>query len=140
MGSVLSGYKSLGRYIITVLKGEASFPNPNFSKPPKLQGETWIGISAHIAICLLDAYLYFLLTFKLLNSRPQLMPALLMMWLLMVMPFYLEMPALGLGWAGTDSSSKDILQLRTFICHTFYGAALYVGTITFDKLLKLNKV
>jgi len=139
MGSVLSGYQNLGRYIIALFNGEASFPDPNFSKIPKSRGETFVGLSAHILVCLLDTYLYFLLSFKILKSGPKLMPALIMMWLLMFMPFYLEMPALGLGWAGADSSITDILQLRTVICHTTYGAALYIGTVAFDKLLKFNK-
>ena len=139
MGSVLAGYQSLGRYIIILFSGEALFPDPNFSKIPKLKGETFVGLSAHILVCLMDTYLYFLLSFKILKSRPKILPALIMMWLFMFMPLYLEMPALGLGWAGADSPIKDILLLRTFICHTCYGMALYVGTVVFYKLLKLNK-
>ena len=138
MGSVLSGYQSLGRYMIAFAHGEASFPDSNFLNLPKLQGETVVGLSAHFLVCLLDTYLYFLLTFKILASRPKLILALLLMWLLMSMPLYLEMPALGMGWAGANSAVQEILLFRTFVCHTAYGVALYAGTILFDKLVKLT--
>jgi hypothetical protein len=139
LGSVLAGYQSLGRYILTLFNGEASFPDPNFSKIPKLKGETFVGLSAHILVCLFDTYLYFLLSFKILKSKPKILPALIMMWLFMFMPLYMEMPALGLGWAGAESPNQDLLLLRTFICHTCYGIALYAGTILFYKLLKIYK-
>jgi hypothetical protein len=139
MGSVLAGYQSLGRYILTLFNGEASFPDPNFSKIPKLKGETFVGLSVHMLVCLFDTYLYFLLSFKILKSKPKILPALIMMWLFMFMPLFMEMPALGLGWAGAESPIKDLLQLRTFICHTCYGISLYAGTILFYKLLKIYK-
>lgn len=139
MGSVLAGYQNLGRYIITFFNGEASFPDPNFSKIPKLRGETFVGLLAHLSICFFYTYLYFFISFKTLKSKPKLILALVMMWLFMVMPLYLEMPALGLGWAGIDSPIREILQIRTFICHSFYGAALYIGTLFFDRLLELFK-
>ena len=133
MGSVLAGYQSLGRYVIALCSGDVGFPEPNFGIVPKRYGETFVGLSAHFFVCLMDTFFYFFLSFKLLKSSPKLMPALILMWLFMSMPLFLEMPALGMGWAAHNSPIRHLIWIRTIVCHSVFGMALYVGTILFDR-------
>lgn len=134
-GTFYSGYQSLGRYIITMFRGGVSFPDSNFAEIPRLKGETFVGVAAHLLVCMFDAFMYFILTFKILKSTPKIMPALGMMWVFIFMPFFIMMPAVGMGWAGDASPIKDIIHLRTFVCHSVFGLGLFAGTILFFKII-----
>ncbi|PQJ22762.1 DUF2938 family protein [Tenacibaculum sp. SG-28] len=139
-GPFYSGYQGLGRYILTMFHGGVSFPDPNFSEIPKVEGETFVGVTAHLLVCVFDTFMYFILTFKVLKSTPKIMPALIMMWVFIFMPFFIQMPALGMGWAGDASPLKNIIHWRTFVCHSVFGLGLYLGTILFFKYIHRKNI
>ena len=138
-GTFFGGYASLGRYILYLFSGEVTFPDPNFSQLTPLPGELYVGLAMHYFVAVMDTAVFFFVTFVILKSPPRLLVAVVQMWLFLFMPLLIDMPALGLGWAAADSPIQPIILLRTFVCHTSFGIAMFVGLITFDRLYMSGK-
>lgn len=50
LGNPLEGYRSLGRFLLNLLAGEARFPENNFAQLPAVAGELAAGLTLHYLI------------------------------------------------------------------------------------------
>ncbi|NRB70298.1 MAG: DUF2938 family protein [Xanthomonadales bacterium] len=134
LGNPLEGYRSLGRFLLNFLAGEARFPENNFAQLPAVAGELAAGLTLHYLIAVFDTLLYFYLSFQLLRSTPKLLPAVLLMLGLLFMPYCIAGPATGAGFFGSNTPDPAFTLLKSAVLHPVFGLGMFLGARAFDRL------
>ena len=134
LGNPLDGYASLGKWFLLLIQGKTHWVNTQFSLEPSTPVDYIVGLGIHLGICLLDAFLFLYISFVVLKANPRLNLALLLMWGLLIMPFFIQMPAMGLGYAGSLAENGHILRWRSFICHSTFGVGIWLAPLLFHQL------
>lgn len=125
-------YRLLGRWIGHLPKG--TFSHPSIMQAPIIAKESLIGWSAHYAIGI--TFAGFLIAAWGIDwiKNPTLFPALFVGVITIVAPFLILQPAFGLGIAGANTPSPNILRLKSFMTHTSFGLGLYVVGLLLKRM------
>ena len=132
----LPNYALLGRYFI-LLWQHGHIVMPPVAHLPTQPYENLLGWSVHIAIGLVDTFIYMTIIYNILKTKPHLFISLVIGWALIIMPLLIEQPMLGLGIAASHTPHPNIARLITFSYHTVFGLNLFLGSVIFHRVFVL---
>lgn len=125
-----TNWRMVGRWIGHMRTG--SFVQPQLAKAPPITGEALIGWGFHFGIGAGYGLLLLLLQGESWLRSPTLLPPLLLAWALLVLPFFVMMPGMGSGIAGSKTPKPNFTRLKSIVSHTVFGLGMF-GTATLLK-------
>ena len=117
----------IGRWVAGFSRGV--LVNPQIAFAPKVRGEVAIGWTFHYAVGIAYAALYLGFMSLVLGSAPTLFSALLFAIALLVAPWLVMQPALGMGVMASRTPKPAAVRAVNFSVHTVFGLGLYLGVL-----------
>lgn len=121
-----------GRWVIMIFQG--TFVTLNVSLLPSQPHEWLVGFLVHDAIAILFSATYLIICQRVLKRPASCLNALCFAWCLMLLPFFIQMPSMGVGVLAMHSPNPAAALLQTFRCHTFFGLGLSIGTLGYRSM------
>ena len=88
-----------------------------------------LGLSVHCLVAIIFALMYILYLKYILKTNPTLINGLIFGLILTVFPLFCELPSMGLGIMGINSSGPMLVFCRVIIYHACFGIGLGAGGI-----------
>ncbi|UPJ50511.1 DUF2938 family protein [Bradyrhizobium sp. 200] len=108
----------------------AGFPRGVVHRPitatPPVRGELAIGWTFHYAVGIAYAALYLVILRSSLGSEPTLLSAVAFGLIVLVAPWFVMQPALGLGFMAAHTPPTAVRSLNISV-HAWFGVGLYLG-------------
>jgi hypothetical protein len=95
---------------------------------PAVRGELAIGWVFHYVVGIVYAALYLVIAGAP-ASTPSLLSALVFAWVLLIAPWFLMQPALGLGFMAARTPKPAAVRVLNISVHTWFGIGLYLGAL-----------
>lgn len=118
---------SVGRWVGWMPRGV--FRHRPITATPKLRGEAAIGWAFHYVVGIAYAALYVAILRALPASTPMLIPALVLAVALLIAPWFVMQPALGLGIMATKTPNPAAMRAMNLLGHSIFGLGLYAGAL-----------
>ncbi len=122
-----------GRWFLMVLSGHPYVPN--IGAAPTLPNELLAGHVAYYTISILFAAVYLLALSQIFKRKPSVRNGLLFGWITMIFPFFVQMPAMGMGILASNTTTPVLIMLRTLVHHSSFGLGLALGALLADRIL-----
>jgi hypothetical protein len=123
LGAPAANWAMVGRWIGNMAHGQ--FVQAAMSEAAPFKGELAIGWIAHYAIGIGYGLLLIKLWGKVWLERPTLLPPVLLAWALLVAPYFIMMPGMGMGIAGSRTPKPNATRLKSVIGHSIFGLGMY---------------
>jgi hypothetical protein len=120
-----TSWAMVGRWLGNMPRGV--FAHRSMAEAPPVAGEAAIGWAFHYAVGI--GYGLLLLAFcgREWLDRPTLLPPMILVWLLLVLPYFVMMPGMGSGVAGSRTPRPNVTRLKSFVTHSVFGLGLYAS-------------
>lgn len=131
MGVPVTNWAMVGRWFGNMPRGQ--FVQAAMSKAESVKGELAIGWIAHYVIGI--GYGFLLLTFwgRVWLERPTLLPPMILVWVLLVAPYFMMMPGMGMGIAGSRTPKPNITRLKSVLGHSVFGVGMYATAVVLAR-------
>jgi hypothetical protein len=113
----------VGRWFGNMARGQ--FVQVAMSEAAPVKGELAIGWIAHYAIGIGYGLLLVALWGKVWLERPTLLPPMILAWVLLVAPYFMMMPGMGMGIAGSRTPKPNVTRLKSVMGHSVFGLGMY---------------
>ena len=117
----------VGRWVAWSARGV--FVHRPITATPKVNGEVAIGWAFHYAVGVVYAALYLTIMRFGLNSGPTLASALIFAIVLLVAPWFILQPALGLGFVARHTPNPAVTRTVNVSVHAVFGLGLYLSSV-----------
>jgi hypothetical protein len=117
----------VGRWVAWMPRGV--FVHRPIAATPSMRGELAIGWGFHYAVGVAYAALYLAMVRLVLTSGPTLISALTFALALLVVPWFVMQPALGLGFFAAKTPHPNVARIISVSGHAAFGVGLYLGAI-----------
>ena len=126
-GKPVTNWPMFGRWLGHMTQGQ--FVQPDMRKACPVRAEAAIGWSAHYAIGI--GYGLGVLAWRgpTWFSRPTLGTPLKLVWMLLVAPYFIMMPGMGLGVAGSKTPHPTTTRIKSVIGHSVFGLGMYATAL-----------
>jgi len=118
----------VGRWMAWMPRGV--FVHRPIAVTPSIRGELAIGWGFHYAVGIAYAALYLAISRLLLASGPTLISAMVFAIALLVVPWFVMQPALGLGFFAAKTPHPNVTRIISISGHAAFGVGLYLGSIS----------
>lgn len=108
----------VGRWLGNMPRGD--FHHTSMSVAPPVNGEHAIGWVAHYLIGIGYGLLLLLVCGVTWLKQPTMLPPLIVSWLLLIAPYFLMMPGMGMGVAGAKTPQPAVTRLKSVASHTVF--------------------
>jgi hypothetical protein len=127
-----TNWAMVGRWLGHMPLGK--FHHASISAAEPVKGELAIGWTAHYAIGV--GYGVLLLAFWGTGwlAAPTLLPPLILSWGLLIAPYFLMMPGMGLGIAGAKTPKPAITRIKSAVSHSVFGFGMYLAAEALEPL------
>jgi hypothetical protein len=127
LGVPIAGWPMVGRWLGNMPRGQ--FVQENMAAARPVNGEAAIGWIAHYAIGI--GYGLLLLAFwgQGWLVQPTLPQPMILSWLLLVAPYFVMMPGMGSGVAGSKTPRPNVTRLKSLISHSVFGLGMYATAL-----------
>ncbi|WP_395687799.1 DUF2938 family protein [Aestuariivirga sp.] len=122
-----------GRWFLMVLSGQPFVPD--MAAAPALPHELLAGHAAYYTISLVFAAAYLLLLDRVWKHPPSLLNGLAFGWVTMIFPFFIQMPAMGMGVFASHTATPLLIVLRTLVHHSSFGLGLALGAMAAGRIM-----
>lgn len=131
LGVTATNWAMVGRWFGNMTRGQ--FVQVAMSQAEPVKGELAIGWIAHFAIGI--GYGLLLLAFwgKGWIERPTLLPPLILAWVLLAAPYFMMMPGMGMGIAGSRTPNPNLTRLRSVMGHSVFGLGMYATAVALAR-------
>jgi hypothetical protein len=131
MGVSSTNWAMVGRWFGNMPRGQ--FVQAAIGKAEPVKGELAIGWIAHYAIGI--GYGLLLLTFGgiVWLERPTLLPPMILVWVLLVAPYFMMMPGMGMGIAGSRTPNPNVTRLNSVMGHSIFGVSMYATAVVLAR-------
>jgi hypothetical protein len=123
LGLPATNWAMVGRWFGNMAQGQ--FVQVAMSEAAPFKGELAIGWIAHYAIGICYGLLLLALCGKVWLERPTLLPPMILAWVLLVAPYLVMMPGMGMGIAGSRTPKPNITRLKSVMGHSVFGLGMY---------------
>ena len=117
----------VGRWVAWMPRGV--FVHRTITATPSIRGELAIGWGFHYVVGIAYAAVYLAITRLVLASGPTLVSALVFAIALLVAPWLVMQPALGLGFMAAKAPHPSATRIINISGHAAFGFGLYLGAI-----------
>jgi hypothetical protein len=115
----------VGRWVAWMPRGV--FVHRPITATPAVRGEVAIGWIFHYAVGIIYAALYLAIMRLGFGSGPTLISAVVFALILLVAPWFVMQPALGLGFIAARTPKPAVARVVSISMHTWFGVGLYIG-------------
>ncbi len=126
-GVSATNWAMVGRWLGNMPRGKFTHEAMVSAEPVK--GELAIGWTAHYVIGAGYGLLLLALWGQGWLTSPTLLPPLVLSWALLVAPYFIMMPGMGLGIAGSRTPKPTITRLKSVMAHTAFGLGMYATAV-----------
>jgi hypothetical protein len=123
LGAPATNWSMVGRWFGNMAHGQ--FVQVAMSEAAPVKGELAIGWIAHYAIGIGYGLLLLGLWGRVWLERPTLLPPMIVAWVLLVAPYLMMMPGMGMGIAGSRTPKPNVTRLKSLIGHSVFGFGMY---------------
>ena len=123
LGVTGTNWAMVGRWLGNMRRGQVV--HAAMSKAAPVKGELAIGWVAHYAIGMGYGLLLLALWGEAWLERPTLLPPMILAWVLLVAPYFIMMPGMGLGIAGSRTPKPNVTRLKSVMGHSVFGLGMY---------------
>ena len=120
-----ANWAMVGRWVAWIPHGV--FVHRPIVATPSIRGELAIGWAFHYVVGVAYAALYLAITRLVLVSGPTLISALVFALALLVAPWFVMQPALGLGFFAARTPHPSVTRIVNISGHAAFGVGLYLG-------------
>ena len=127
LGMPAANWPMVGRWIGNMPCGQ--FVHESMAKARPVNGESAVGWIAHYVIGI--GYGLLLLAFwgRAWIVQPTLLPPMILSWLLLVAPYFIMMPGMGSGIAGSKTPKPNVTRLKSVVGHSIFGVGMYATAL-----------
>lgn len=131
MGVAATDWAMVGRWFGNMPRGQLI--QAAMSKAEPVKGELAIGWIAHYAIGV--GYGLLLLAFwgKVWLAQPTFLPPMILAWVLLVAPYFMMMPGMGMGVAGSRTLKPNVTRLKSVVGHSVFGVGMYATAVALAR-------
>ena len=122
-----TNWAMVGRWLGHIPSGRFKHENVGSAEP--IVGEAALGWAFHYAIGMGYGLLLLLVCGSEWLASPTVLPAVLLSLALLVAPFFVMMPGLGFGVAGSKTPKPNVTRLKSLLGHTMFGLGMYVTAL-----------
>jgi hypothetical protein len=126
-GIPAANWALVGRWVAWLARGE--FVHRPIAATHRVNGEAAIGWAFHYAVGVFYAAIYLAIMRLGLNSEPTLASALIFAIVLLVAPWFILQPALGLGFVASHAPNPVATRAINVSVHAVFGLGLYLGGV-----------
>ncbi|MBS0240387.1 MAG: DUF2938 domain-containing protein [Proteobacteria bacterium] len=123
LGVSATNWAMVGRWFGNMARGR--FLHKAIDKTEPIKGELAIGWVGHYVIGLSYGLLLLALWGKAWLEQPKLLPPLALAWMLLAAPYFVMMPGMGLGVAGSRTPKPNLTRLKSVVSHSVFGLGMY---------------
>ena len=123
LGVPATNWAMVGRWFGNMAHGQ--FVQVAMSEAAPVKRELAIGWIAHYAIGIGYGLLLLALWGKVWLERPTLLPPMILAWVLLVAPYLMMMPGMGMGIAGSRTPKPNVTRLKSVMGHSVFGLGMY---------------
>lgn len=127
LGVPATNWAMVGRWFGNMARGH--FVHPAMIRAEPVTGELAIGWTAHYVIGAGYGVLLLALKGQHWLVAPTLLPPLILAWVLLIAPYFIMMPGMGMGIAGALTPKPAITRLRSTMGHTVFGAGMFATAV-----------
>ncbi len=120
-----TNWAMVGRWLGHMPHGK--FHHASISAAEPVKGELAIGWIAHYVIGISYGVLLIALWGAGWLAAPTLFPPLILSWMLLIAPYFLMMPGMGLGIAGSKTPMPAITRIKSAVAHSVFGFGMYLA-------------
>jgi len=117
----------VGRWVAWCARGR--FVHQPITASPRIPGEVAIGWAFHYAVGIAYAALYLAIMRLGFGSRPTVISAVVFAIALLIAPWFVMQPALGLGFMAARTAKPAAVRAINVSVHAIFGLGLYLGAI-----------
>lgn len=127
LGVPTTDWRLVGRWVAQMRQGRFAHAHIAMSAP--VRGERALGWFTHYGVGI--AYATVLVAFVGAHwaDEPTILPALVFGWITAAVPLFVMQPAMGSGFAGSNTTAPVWSCVRTLANHAVFGAGLYVAAV-----------
>ncbi|NWK99174.1 DUF2938 domain-containing protein [Sphingobium lactosutens] len=125
-------WSMVGRWIGTMPQGQFAHASMAAVKP--VAGETTIGWAAHYLIGMAYGLILLAIWGSPWIARPTILPPLLVSWTLLVAPYFIMMPGMGSGVAGSKTPKPNVARLKSLVGHSVFGIGMFWTALLLSRL------
>ncbi len=122
-----TNWAMVGRWIGNMPSGQ--FVQKSMAAAASVRGENAIGWSAHYVIGLAYGLLLVGLWGADWVKQPTLLPPMILAVVLLVAPYFIMMPGMGIGVAGSKTPKPNVTRLKSVLGHSIFGLGMYVAAL-----------
>ena len=122
-----TNWPMVGRWIGNMPRGQ--FVQENMAAARPVKGEATIGWIAHYAIGIGYGLLLLAIWGRPWIVRPTLLPPMTLAWALLVAPYFIMMPGMGSGIAGSKTPKPNVARLKSVVGHSIFGLGMYATAV-----------
>ncbi|MBS0251519.1 MAG: DUF2938 family protein [Proteobacteria bacterium] len=131
MGVPATNWAMVGRWFGNMPRGQ--FIQAAMSKAEPVKSEPAIGWIAHYAIGAGYGLLLLALWGRAWLNYPTVLPPMLLSWVLLIAPYFVMMPGMGLGIAGRRTPRPNITRLKSVAGHSVFGLGMYATAVALSR-------
>jgi hypothetical protein len=120
----------VGRWVAGFSRG--TFVHRPITASPRVPGEDAIGWGFHYAVGVAYAALYLAIMKLGLHTEPTFISALAFALALLIAPWFIMQPALGLGFMASRTPNPTTVRVGNVFAHAVFGLGLYLGTVVWS--------
>lgn len=122
-GVAATNWAMVGRWLGHMPRGQ--FVQTAMSKADPVKGELAIGWIAHYAIGIGYGLLLVALWGTVWLETPTLLAPMILAWVLLAAPYFVMMPGMGMGIAGSRTPKPNVARLKSVVGHSVFGLGMY---------------
>ena len=125
LGVPITDWRLVGRWVGQMPQGR--FAHASIAKAAPVRGEHALGWLAHYGVGIAYAVVLVALVGTDWARQPTILPALAFGLVTVVVPLFVMQPAMGFGFAGSNTTAPVRSCVRSLANHAVFGAGLYVA-------------
>lgn len=122
-----TNWRLVGRWIGHVPKGK--FVQRSLNDAPKITGEHALGWFVHYAIGVGYGLLLLVIWGADWFAQPQVVEPLILAIVLLVLPYFIMMPGMGMGIAASRAPSPTVARIKSVFGHSTFGVGMYLTAV-----------
>lgn len=128
VGTPATNWPMVGRWLGHMPTGK--FHHENLGAADAIPGEATIGWIFHYAIGIAYGLLLVAINGSAWLVEPTALPAVLLSLAFLVAPYFVMMPGLGFGVAGSKTPKPNVTRFKSVLAHTMFGLGMYVTALS----------
>lgn len=126
-----TNWRMVGRWIGNMPHGY--FVHETLAKAGSVSGEAAIGWAAHYLIGVSYGVLLLALWGRAWMLRPTVLPPMILSWVLLVAPYFIMMPGMGSGVAGSKTPKPNLTRLKSAMSHSIFGLGMFATALALAR-------